>query len=84
LIRDLVNYIEELEQDLPPFSIEEERAWRLLNSFKSEFRREILHENRVIASREQIIASAQRQEELVKLLETASAHARNLKGSGEA
>jgi rubrerythrin len=70
-VRDLVNYVEELEEDLPVLTPEEDKAWRLLNSLKSELRREVLRENKAITSREQVVASAQRQEELSKSLGSA-------------
>jgi hypothetical protein len=64
-VRELVTHIEELEQDIPALSTEELRAWTLLNCLRGDIRREVLRENRTISSREQVIASAQRQEELL-------------------
>jgi hypothetical protein len=65
-VRELVTYVEGLEQDIPTLSIEELRAWTLLNCLRDDIRKEVLRENRTISSREQVITSAQRQEELLK------------------
>lgn len=65
-VRDLVTYIEGLEQDIPALSTEELRAWTLLNCLRDDIRKEVIRENRTISSREQVITSAQRQEELLK------------------
>jgi hypothetical protein len=51
-VRDLVNYVEELEEDWPTLTPEEDKAWRLLNSLRPELRREVLRENKAITSRE--------------------------------
>lgn len=45
---------------------QEKRAWQLLECLTEDTRREVLRENKTITSREQVIASAQRQEELNK------------------
>lgn len=63
-IRDLVHQIEELERDIPVQTETERKAWLLLNSLTTETRREVMRENKLITSREQVISSAQRQEEL--------------------
>jgi hypothetical protein len=66
-VRDIATTVEELEEDLLTLSPSEERAWRMLNALRPEIRREVLRENRIITSREQVIVAAQRQEELLKL-----------------
>jgi hypothetical protein len=63
-VRDLVNYIEELEKDIPAQTEQEKKAWQLLNSLAPAIRREVMKENKTITSRDQVIAAAQRQEEL--------------------
>jgi hypothetical protein len=65
-VRDLVSYIEQLERDIPEQTKQEREAWYLLNSLHPEIRREVMRENKEIRSREQIIAAAQRQEELAE------------------
>jgi hypothetical protein len=70
-VRDLVNYVEELEEDWPILTLEEDKAWRLLNSLRPELRHEVLRENKAITSREQVVAFVQRQEELSKSLGSA-------------
>ncbi|KAF7513639.1 hypothetical protein GJ744_007690 [Endocarpon pusillum] len=51
VVREVVRVIEELEKDVPSLTKDEEKA-------------EVLRENKTITSREQVIAAAQRQEEL--------------------
>src|SRR5450432_1680575 len=65
-VRDLVGHIEQLERDIPEQSKQEQEAWHLLNSLYPEIRREVMRENKVITTREQVIAAAQRQEELAE------------------
>jgi hypothetical protein len=65
-IRDFVNYIEQLERDIPEQTKQERSAWSLLNSLHPEIRREVMRENKEITSRDQVIAAAQRQEELAE------------------
>jgi hypothetical protein len=65
-VRDVVAKIEELEKDIPAMTIEETKAWTLLTALHPDTRNEVLKENRNITSRAQVIASAQRQEELRK------------------
>ena len=65
-VRDLVAIIENLEKDIPEMSEQEKRAWQLLACLSPGIRREVLKENRTITSREQVIAAAQRQEELAR------------------
>jgi len=65
-VREVATMVEELEEDLLTLTPSEERAWRMLNVLRPEIRREVLRENKVITSREQVIVAAQRQEELLK------------------
>jgi hypothetical protein len=65
-VRELVEYIEQLERDIPEQTKQEREAWYLLNSLHPEIRREVMRENKEITSREQVIAAAQRQEELAE------------------
>jgi hypothetical protein len=51
-VRDLVNYVKELEENWPTLTPKKDKAWKLLNSLRSELRREILRENKVITNRE--------------------------------
>jgi hypothetical protein len=71
-VRDLVNYVKKLKKDWPTLTPEKNKAWRLLNSLRSELRRKVLRENKTITSREQIVVFAQRQKKLFKSLESAS------------
>lgn len=45
--------------------IEEQRAWVLLNGLRPVIRTGVLRENKTITSRAQVLAAAQRQEELL-------------------
>jgi Zinc knuckle len=63
-IRELSNYIEELEEDVPELSAEQQRAWTLLNSLQLELRAAVLREERTIRTRGQVISTAQRLQEL--------------------
>jgi hypothetical protein len=65
-VQELVAYIEGLERDIPNWDVETQRAWTLLNALRPDIRREVMRENKDIVSRDQIIASAQRQEQLEK------------------
>ena len=65
-VRELLAEIENLEQDIPPMTDEERRAWTLLNALKPALRTEVIRENREITSREAILISAQRHEEILK------------------
>ena len=64
-VRELVNKIEELERDVPSQDERTRKAWQLLNCLEASTRREVLRENKEITSREQVIAAAQRHEELL-------------------
>lgn len=63
-VRNLVNIIESLERDVPRLTREEQLAWCLLNALRPDTRIEVLRENKEINSREQVLAAAQRYEEL--------------------
>lgn len=63
--RQFASYIEELEEDIPEMSQEEQRAWILLNGLRPSIRSGVLRENRTVASRAQVLSAAQRQEELL-------------------
>jgi hypothetical protein len=63
-IRELANRIEELEEDIPELSVEQQRAWALLNALQHELRAAVLREERVIRTRGQVISTAQRLQEL--------------------
>lgn len=63
-VRDFLKYLETLERDIPEMDRETRLAWDLLNGLRTELRIEILKENENITSRAQVIAAAQRQEEL--------------------
>ena len=65
-VRDLLAEVENLEQDIPPMTDEERRAWTLLNALKPALRTEVIRENREIKSREAVLISAQRHEEILK------------------
>lgn len=62
--RALLEEIENLEQDIPQITEEQRRAWHFLNRLRPEIRTEVMRENKEITSREQVLAAAQRQEEL--------------------
>lgn len=63
-VRLFANQLEELEEDIPEISYEEQRAWTLLHGLRPEVRSSVLREERGIRSREQVIAAAQRIDEL--------------------
>jgi len=65
-VRDLLAEVENLEQDIPSMTDEERRAWTLLNALKPALRTEVIRENREIKSREAVLISAQRHEEILK------------------
>ena len=65
-VREVATMMKELEEDLLTLTPSEKRAWRMLNTLRPKIRREVLRENKVITSREQVIMAAQRQEELLK------------------
>ena len=56
-VRDIAITVEELEEDLLALSPNEQRVWRMLNALRPEIRREVLRENRIITSREQVIVA---------------------------
>jgi hypothetical protein len=58
-VRDFTNFLDELKEDIPEMSYEEQRAWSLLNSLRREVRSGVLREEREICSREQMITAAQ-------------------------
>ena len=64
--RELLQEIENLEHDIPPLTEDERKAWMFLDSLTPELRTEIMRENKQISSREQVLAAAQRHEELSK------------------
>ena len=64
-VRDFVKYIEELEKDIPKWDINKQKAYDLLNGLRPRVRVEVIRENKEITSRHQVIAAAQRQEELL-------------------
>jgi C4-dicarboxylate-specific signal transduction histidine kinase len=63
-VRDFANFLDELEEDIPEMSHEEQRAWSLLNGLRREVRSGVLREEREIRSQEQVITAAQRLHEL--------------------
>jgi hypothetical protein len=65
-VRELLAEIENLEQDIPPMTEDERRAWVLLNALRPALRAEVIRENKEITSREQVLASAQRHEEVTR------------------
>lgn len=65
--RALLEEIEALETEIPELSETERGAWQYLNSLRPDLRTEVMRENREIHSREQVLAAAQRQEELTRL-----------------
>lgn len=65
-VREFTSYIEGLERDIPEWTERERKAWFLLNSLQPDLRKEVMKENKVITSREQVVSAAQRHEELAK------------------
>ena len=65
-VREFVSYVEGLERDIPEWTERERKAWSLLNALDQDLRKEVMKENKSITSREQVIAAAQRHEDLVK------------------
>jgi len=63
-VRQLVTAIEELEDELPVLSEEEQKAWTLLNCLEPDLRTVVLREERAVRTRTQIQATAQRLQEL--------------------
>jgi Zinc knuckle len=82
-VRDFANFLDELEEDIPEMSYEEQRAWSLLNGLRREVRSGVLREEREIRSREQVIAAAQRLHEL-GTMGTGVSHAFRGRDRGEA
>lgn len=64
--RAFLDEVEALERDIPELSAEERDAWFLLNRLRPDIRTEVMRENKEIRSREQVLAAAQRQEELTR------------------
>jgi hypothetical protein len=64
--REFATYLDELEDDVPPLSQEELRAWTLVNGLRPALRTAVLREEREIRNRAQIVAAAQRLEILQK------------------
>lgn len=65
-VRDLLNKIEAIEGEIPSMTEDERKAWVLLNSLSPALRAEVMHEHKEILSREQVLSSAQRHEEVIK------------------
>ena len=63
-VRELVTTIEELEDEIPVLTDEEQKAWTLLNCLQPELRTAVLREEREIRTRTQVQATAQRLQEL--------------------
>jgi hypothetical protein len=53
-----------MEEDVPELSVEQSRAWALLNALQPELRTAVLREERAIQSRGQVVTTAQRLREL--------------------
>jgi hypothetical protein len=70
-VRELLIEIERLEEDIPPMSEEERKAWVLLLAVKPAIRTSVLSEHKEITSREQVLASAARHKQAAAL-ETAT------------
>jgi hypothetical protein len=51
-VRELLAEIENLEQDIPPMTEDERRAWVLLNALRPALRAEVIRENKDVTSRE--------------------------------
>jgi len=84
-VREFASYMEELEEDLPlDLPVEEQRAWTLLDGLRHDLRTAVLREERVIRSREQVIAAAQRQHELQTLVGQSAKNAVEAKRKPEA
>jgi hypothetical protein len=56
-VRDLIEYIEQLERDILEQSKQQREAWHLLNNLHPEIRREVMRENKKITSRGQVITA---------------------------
>jgi hypothetical protein len=65
-VRALLGEVENLESDIPKLTEEERSAWAFLNALSPELRTEVIRENKEIKTREQVVASAQRHEEMTK------------------
>ena len=63
-VRQLVTAIEELEDEVPILSEEEQKAWVLLNCLEPELRTTVLREERAVSTRTQIQSAVQRLQEL--------------------
>jgi hypothetical protein len=83
-IREFTTHLEELEEDVPPLSQEELRAWALVNGLRPELRTAVLREERTIRNRTQVVAAAQRLENLQsKTLGVSASHAVRTQDAGE-
>lgn len=66
-VRELANRLEEFEEDIPDsLTVEQQRAWTLLNALRSDLRVAVLREERAIHTRAQVVAAAQRLEILTE------------------
>lgn len=65
-VRDLLTKIEVTEADIPQMTEDEQKAWILLNALSPALRAEVMHEFKEIQSREQVLNSAQRHEEVIR------------------
>jgi len=70
-VRDLLRSVEDLENEIKieKMTDDQRKAWAFLNCLKPAIRAEVMREHKVIESREQVVASAQRHEELFKTKE---------------
>lgn len=65
-VRELLTVVETIEGEIPPMTEDERKAWVLLNALSPALRAEVMHEHKEITSREQVLASAQRHEDVIK------------------
>src|ERR1700761_2378898 len=65
-VRELLRRIETIETDIPPMSEDVRKAWIYLNALSPNIRALVMHEHKEITSREQVLASAQRHEDVIK------------------
>lgn len=86
-VQEYINYIETIEADIPPMGEDERRAWIVLNGLEPAIRAEVMHEHREILSREQVVESAIRHEEILahrkKTEQSRQASFRNQRSSTE-
>ena len=65
-VREFLEEVQDIENELPPMDENARKAWVLLNGLSPDLRTDVMREHTEIKSREQVLKTAQRIEELNK------------------